>query len=350
MNPVPPTSQNPTPLSYFGETNEEKKIESRCLKDIPDDELKELSVLPDKDRAREIFASFSPEDIEEHIDRVDDCSLLNLLSPKQLDNISPSCLTVRRLQAIFSGGYIKSARLITGLSKDRLRCLLLLIEEEVGLATSTDKTASEKPLGTRLFELLDLSNSSSLWRLQNHDKRLKEKEEKAIKELRFEEDTLTEVEVMEHLSKKETLFLSDGLFKKIFFIADRKKVKERVTRLPVKSIEADARRMEAFHVLRLLSPQQLAIINLSCLSLDQVLQIFPSGMEDIFRFTEGLSLERLRIIMNVFFKHLKLSKSDQKKIESFETKTLIFWLIVTIKILKKDREGVVLCGIFSSDL
>ncbi len=325
-------------------------MESRCLKDFSDDELKALSILPDKDRAREIFASFSPEDIEAHIDRLDAYSLLNLFSPKQLDAINPSCLTVRRLQAIFSRFYAESAGLLAGLSKDRLRCLLRLIEEEVGIATSTDETTSERVLGKRLIELLDQSNSGSLLNLKNHDKRLKEREENAINELSFEEDTLAEAEVVEHLSKKETLFLSDELFKKIFFIADRKKVKERVTRLPAKSIEADARRMEAFHVLRLLSPQQLAVIDLSRLTLEQTVQIFPSGMEDLSRFTAGLSVERLRIIMHVFAKHLNLSEIYEKEIESFGFNKLVFWFVIYIKILKKDDEGLALYKIFSSDL
>ncbi len=349
MNPVPPTSQNPTPLSYFGETNEQKKIESRCLKDFSDDQLKALSALPDRDRAREIFASFSTEDIEEHIDRVDACSLLNLFSAKQLELINRSCLTVRRLRAIFSRGYLAIAGLLAGLSEDRLQYFRSLMERDLGILVS-DETISKGPLTKRLIELLDHSNSSPLLRLINYDSGLKEREENAIKGLGFEEDTLTEAEVVQHLSNKETILLSDGLFKKIFFIADRKKVKERVALLPANSIEADARRMEQFCVLRLLSSQQLAVIDLNHLTLEQALQIFPSGMEDILNFTIGLSIEQLRMIMTVFSKHLEVFEECQKEIESFEFGQLLLWLVGHIKLLKNDDDGWALYEKLAPDL
>ncbi len=159
MNPVSPSSQNPTPLWYPKETNEKKTIGGRHRKDFLDDQLKKLSALPDRNRARDIFASLSAKYIEAHIDRLEAHSLLNLFSLKQLETTNPSCLTARRLQAIFSRGYIESAMLLASLSKGRLQCLHSLVEKEVGLATFTEQRASNEFFIQRLIELLDLPNS-----------------------------------------------------------------------------------------------------------------------------------------------------------------------------------------------
>ncbi len=302
INPVSSLS-NPGSPDCLIEVVEGTQVGSRCLKNFSNDELEELSTLP-VDKARALFSSFLPKEVEENLSRLETYSLLNLVSDHQFQEIDLSSLTMNRLLRIFSRGYQNAIDSLSTLSEDHLEGLRWLIENEIRVPISIQEILPKKGLVLALVYTLDRATSNSFLTLVKHDERLKEKEENRIKALNFEKDSLTEAAIAEYLSNKKTVFLSENLFKKIFFINDREKAKNRLALLSVEGVEADIFRIEKFDLLKLLSPEQQEVINLDRLTVEQIIDLFPVKIIASLELLERFSLERRQTVAKIFLKNL----------------------------------------------